>query len=189
MNTQLSENVKIIKVYNYLVTTNEFIGESDAYTPLGTGLPANSTTLVPPKLNSDQVAVFIGDKWSILTDLRGKIAYSTTNQQPTQIMELGELAEGFTFTAPTSPFDEWNGKKWVKSKEKEKQHAIDEAQSQKSSQMADSNEAISMLNDAIELDIATDEEKELLRKWKTYRVLLSRIDPTQAPDIDWPVAP
>ncbi|WP_161598542.1 tail fiber assembly protein, partial [Yersinia bercovieri] len=25
--------------------------------------------------------------------------------------------------------------------------------------------------------------------WKTYRVLLNRIDTSKAPDIEWPVAP
>ena len=43
MNIRLSEEVNIIKVYNYLSTTGEFIGESDAYIPTGTGIPANST--------------------------------------------------------------------------------------------------------------------------------------------------
>ena len=186
---EFSAKPQIIKVFNFTDITKEFIGPSDAYIAPNTGIPALCTDIAPPETKSDEVAAFIDGQWSVLSDFRGKVAYSTANQQPTQIMELGELAEGFTFIAPTSPFDEWNGKKWVKSKEKEKQHAVDEAQSQKSRQMSVSNDAISMLNDAVEIEIATDEEKELFKKWKTYRVLLSRIDTAQAPNIDWPVAP
>lgn len=36
--------------------------------------------------------------------------------------------------------------------------------------------AIAPLQDAVDLDIATDEEITLLKEWKKYRVLLNRID-------------
>ncbi|PVZ86695.1 phage tail protein [Serratia sp. S1B] len=49
--------------------------------------------------------------------------------------------------------------------------------------------AISPLQDAVDLGIATGKETGQLKAWKTYRVLLSRIDTSTAPDIDWPVAP
>ncbi|MBP2856114.1 tail fiber assembly protein [Dickeya oryzae] len=42
---------------------------------------------------------------------------------------------------------------------------------------------------ADELGIATDIEKSALPEWKRYLVLLSRIDTTTAPDIDWPELP
>ncbi|WP_409325412.1 tail fiber assembly protein [Serratia liquefaciens] len=45
------------------------------------------------------------------------------------------------------------------------------------------------MEDAVELKMATKEEKVQLTAWKTYRVLLSRVDPDQAPDITWPVRP
>ncbi|KAB8309596.1 tail fiber assembly protein, partial [Rouxiella chamberiensis] len=47
----------------------------------------------------------------------------------------------------------------------------------------------SPLQDAKELDIATDDELSQLREWMLYRVQLSRIDPTLAPDIIWPEIP
>ncbi|MGO3395554.1 MAG: tail fiber assembly protein [Serratia proteamaculans] len=37
--------------------------------------------------------------------------------------------------------------------------------------------------------MATDEEKERLTAWKSYRVLLSRTDTDKAPDIEWPASP
>lgn len=49
--------------------------------------------------------------------------------------------------------------------------------------------AIAPLQDAVDLDMATEDETTLLAAWRKYRVLLSRIDASTAPDIVWPVAP
>ncbi|EMB2349900.1 tail fiber assembly protein [Serratia marcescens] len=48
---------------------------------------------------------------------------------------------------------------------------------------------IETLNDATDLGMASEEELRLLTRWKTYRVLLNRVDPEAAPDIDWPQPP
>lgn len=50
-------------------------------------------------------------------------------------------------------------------------------------------DAINPLQDAVDLGIATDEEKRLLPLWKKYRVDVSRVDVSQAPDVPWPVTP
>ncbi|EEW3724042.1 tail fiber assembly protein [Escherichia coli] len=39
------------------------------------------------------------------------------------------------------------------------------------------------------MEIATEEEKALLAAWKTYRVLLNRVDTSTVPDIEWPEEP
>lgn len=49
--------------------------------------------------------------------------------------------------------------------------------------------AIAPLQDAIDLDIASDAERDALQAWKKYRVEINRVDPNNAPDIDWPEAP
>ncbi len=51
------------------------------------------------------------------------------------------------------------------------------------------SEHIAPLQDAVDLEIATEEEASLLTAWKKYRVLLNRIDTSTAPDIDWPTIP
>ena len=53
----MSEHPQTIKIYNLLAGTNEFIGESDAYIPPHTGLPANSTDIAPPDIPAGFVAV------------------------------------------------------------------------------------------------------------------------------------
>ncbi|EMP4585213.1 tail fiber assembly protein [Enterobacter hormaechei] len=45
------------------------------------------------------------------------------------------------------------------------------------------------LQDAVDLDMATDEEKSRYDTWRKYRVLLTRVDTSQAPDINWPDPP
>ncbi|QIC17843.1 tail fiber assembly protein [Providencia vermicola] len=70
-----------------------------------------------------------------------------------------------------------------------KDQLIAEAEQQKQSLLAESNNAIAPLQDAVDLDIATDEEIALLKEWKKYRVLLNRVDTSLAHDIDWPQKP
>ncbi len=56
---------------------------------------------------------------------------------------------------------------------------------------ATADAAIAPLQDAVDIDEATDDETALLTAWKKYRVLLNRV-PAQAgypTTIDWPVAP
>ncbi|WP_436882779.1 tail fiber assembly protein [Enterobacter asburiae] len=50
-------------------------------------------------------------------------------------------------------------------------------------------EKIAILQDAVDLNMATEDEKFLLIEWKKYRVLLTRIKPEDAPNIEWPVKP
>ncbi|MBF7993414.1 tail fiber assembly protein [Rahnella laticis] len=49
--------------------------------------------------------------------------------------------------------------------------------------------ALSVLQDASDLGIATEAETASLMAWKKYRVLLNRVDAASAPDISWPEVP
>ncbi|MGN5575895.1 tail fiber assembly protein [Enterobacter sp. Lyrl_3] len=55
--------------------------------------------------------------------------------------------------------------------------------------LKEAKDKIAILQDAVDLNMATEDEKFLLIEWKKYRVLLTRIKPEDAPDIDWPVKP
>ncbi|EKS73149.1 hypothetical protein BURK_001740 [Burkholderia sp. SJ98] len=50
------------------------------------------------------------------------------------------------------------------------------------------SQRVAPLQDAVDLDEATDVETALLKQWKQYRVAVNRIDLTQADPV-WPVAP
>ncbi|HCQ7009052.1 tail fiber assembly protein [Enterobacter hormaechei] len=55
--------------------------------------------------------------------------------------------------------------------------------------MKEANARILPLQDAFDLGLDTDEEKQLLLAWKKYRVLLSRVDTGKVPEIEWPDKP
>lgn len=63
------------------------------------------------------------------------------------------------------------------------------AESQKLYLMSQAATAIAPLQDAVDLDMATDAEKSALTEWRKYRVLLNRVDCFTAPDIQWPEQP
>lgn len=53
----------------------------------------------------------------------------------------------------------------------------------------DASLTISVLQDAVDLGMATESEVEQLRLWKTYRIRLSRLSTATAPEIEWPDPP
>ncbi len=171
--------------------TNEFIGEGDAYIPPHTGLPANSTYIAPPDIPAGFVAVFNSDEasWHLVEDHRGKTVYDVASGDALFISELGSLPENVTWLSPEGEFQKWNGTAWVKDTEAEKLFRIREAEETKNSLMQVASEHIAPLQDAVDLEIATEEETSLLEAWKKYRVLLNRVNTTTAPDIEWPTVP
>ncbi|PHM65616.1 tail fiber assembly protein [Xenorhabdus sp. KJ12.1] len=70
-----------------------------------------------------------------------------------------------------------------------KDELIIQAQEQKRRLLNKTNETISPLQDAVELNIATEKELKTLAEWKKYRVMLNRIDCTIIPNIEWPEQP
>ncbi|QXG55972.1 tail fiber assembly protein [Pantoea jilinensis] len=63
------------------------------------------------------------------------------------------------------------------------------AASEKAKLLALATIAIDPLQDAADLEIATDKEAASLKAWNTYRVMVNRIDTSKAPNIEWPKAP
>ncbi|HAS1002157.1 TPA: tail fiber assembly protein [Enterobacter cloacae] len=66
---------------------------------------------------------------------------------------------------------------------------IAKAEATRQSLLAFAAQSIAPLQDAVELDIATDTEIMLLTSWKKYRVLLNRLDVSTAPEVSWPEVP
>lgn len=70
-----------------------------------------------------------------------------------------------------------------------KEESVADAEQTKSSLLAQATMMIDPLQDAVDLDIATDEEIASLKEWKKYRVMVNRVDTSTAPDINWPEKP
>ncbi|MEY0233517.1 tail fiber assembly protein [Providencia manganoxydans] len=62
-------------------------------------------------------------------------------------------------------------------------------ESKKQVLLSEATNMIAPLQDAVELEIATDEEISLLKQWKKYRVFLNRINTSSELDNDWPHKP
>lgn len=188
---EMSDDAQTIKVYNFLADTKEYIGVSDCYIPAGTGLPAYCTNIEAPEAVEGCVACFDIDKqvWIQNEDHRSTLIYDKVTTQVRVIELLGPLPDGYTTAKPDGDFVKWDGEKWVNDIEAENEALLQQARAKKAQLIRDADSIINTLTDAIELDMATEAEKLKLTEWKTYRVLLSRIDCTIPADIDWPAIP
>jgi hypothetical protein len=115
---------------------------------------------------------------------RGNIyAVSMFSPEGMSVAEISEkLPEGFSIRRGEWVFD---GKKVVP-RTWSKKELIAQAQKIKSALLDEAADAIAPLQDAADTEMATAEELQQLREWKTYRVLLSRVDVSAAPDVRWP---
>lgn len=185
---KLNDTDRIITIYNLSSSTNEFIGQGDGFIPANTGLPAYSTDIVPPLEKDGFVAVFDfeSEKWSLVEDHRGKTVYDIHTGQATTISQIGKLPDDVVSVAPEGHLVKWDGEKWIHDADAEKIAQITQATQQKESLLALAASKIAPLQDAVDLDIAIEDEVALLRMWKKYRVLLNRIKTEDAPNIKWP---
>ncbi|EMY5092933.1 tail fiber assembly protein [Salmonella enterica] len=190
MTFKMSSKAQTIKVYNLRSDTNEFIGAGDAYIPPHTGLPANCTDIAPPDIPDSHIAVFDAETetWRLHENHRGETVYDTTTGNQVYISELGPLPENVTSVSPDGEYQKWDGKAkvWVKDEAAETAARLREAEGTKSRLLQMASEKIAPLQDAVDLDIATDDEKAQLDEWKKYRVLVNRVDISKT---DWPEQP
>lgn len=66
---------------------------------------------------------------------------------------------------------------------------VTEAKREKQELLTYANTQIEILKDAVDLGMATEDEKSLLLAWREYRVTLIRVDTSEAPDLIWPDSP
>lgn len=181
-----------LTTYNSDTITREYTGARQDYIQVGVGLAAGAYTDTPALPKEDDKAIrrtADGSAWEIVPDYRGHTAYSTESGESQPVTDIGELPATLTFLAPATPYDKWDGSKWVTDKAAQHVAEVAAAEAKKSQLLSESATVISPLQDAVDTDMATDKEKERLTAWKSYRVLLSRVDTDKAPDIVWPDKP
>ena len=177
-----------IVVYN-VDDKGEFLQATYQYLPIGVGLPANAYLEAPQSVKDNQAIIHDGQQWTYPKDLRGTKIYSIETGAETILQEVGEIPDGFTELKPTSEFDSWDGKKWQFDKNKQYQYEVNQASIKKNQFLAEAALQLSYLQDAVDSQIATEQEAQLLVEWKKYRVLVNRIDIELAPNIEWPNQP
>lgn len=181
-----------IKVYIADPQTREYLNASmeniyfDVSVSAGAYIDAPE---LPTKAGFAVVRSEDGSKWEIVTDNRGKTAYSTETRQPMEIDFIGELPSNLTLLVPKTEFDVWNGKKWVTDTDAQKAMLVEQAEQEKTQRLEEAEQNILMLERKVRLEMATDNEKSLLTQWEIYSIKVTDIDTSLVPDIDWPEKP
>ncbi|BBS91716.1 tail assembly chaperone [Klebsiella sp. WP7-S18-CRE-02] len=78
---------------------------------------------------------------------------------------------------------------WVDAPEVSHDELVAQAENKRSVLRIRSESEIEWRQDAVDAEIATEDEATALFEWKKYRVLLMRVDTSKAPDIEWPTLP
>ncbi|MGW1372544.1 tail fiber assembly protein [Providencia hangzhouensis] len=180
------------KIYQFNHDSREYMGTQLVFVLKSFGIPADSCLDEPTlPVNSDIAIVrsVDNDSWLHVSDHRGKTAYSTETRQPIEIDFIGDLPDTLTLLEPKTEFDKWNGKKWVTDTEAQKAMLVEQAEQEKTQRLEEAEQNILMLERKVRLEMATDEETELLKQWEIYSIKASDIDTSIAPDIDWPEKP
>ncbi|EID2652972.1 tail fiber assembly protein [Escherichia coli] len=178
-------------VFNYDGITNEFLSQAIEFLPVGLSLPANACTDKPLSAKKGYV-VCRNSKltgWEYRVDHRGETVWSTKTGESQKITAPGDYPADTTLYEPATPYDKWNGERWVTDEAAQQVAEIASANTTKAALIKSASEQIEPLQDAVDLDMATDEEKARFNEWRKYRVLLTRVDTSTAPAITWPEAP
>ncbi|MBS9425690.1 tail fiber assembly protein [Photorhabdus caribbeanensis] len=120
--------------------------------------------------------------------------YIASGSLPDDIIEVG-LDIYQEYAANNAPEGKYriageNGlPEWVDIPPPTKEELQQYVESKKQQFILEASQQIAPLQDAVDLGIATKEEEVALLAWKKYRVMLNRIDISQATDIEWPEQP
>ncbi|MDF8758420.1 tail fiber assembly protein [Escherichia coli] len=181
-----------ITVYNYNGETMEFTSASLEYLPVGVGVPGNSCVDAPISKKDGFAVCRTADLtgWEYVADHRGETVYSTATGKPVTISQLGEYPEGTTTIAPLTPFDKWDGKKWVTDTEAQHSAAVDAAEVQRQSLINTAMASISLIQLKLQAGRKLMQaETTRLNTVLDYIDAVTVTDTSTAPDVIWPELP
>ncbi|EFN7638989.1 tail fiber assembly protein [Escherichia coli] len=181
-----------ITVYNYNGETREYISSSFEYLPVGVGVPANSCVDAPGskkdgfaiRRNADSTG------WEYVADHRGETVYSTKTGESKEITAPGDYPENTTTIAPLTPYDKWDGEKWVTDTEAQHSAAVDAAEAQRQSLIDAAMASISLIQLKLQAGRKlTQAETTRLNAVLDYIDAVTATDTSTAPDVIWPELP
>ncbi|AIR06347.1 tail assembly protein [Cedecea neteri] len=188
---QIATTPGTIIVYNYTSKTREYLSSSVEYLAVGLGLPAYSCIDAPPVLKDGVVVCRTEDfsAWEYVDDHRGDMVYSKKTGQPRIISMLGGYPLNMTLDAPITPYDKWDGEKWVTDIAAQKAGDISEAELKRQAFLSEANRVTADWRTELTLGIISSADKEMLTAWMEYTKAVKAINTSTAPDIEWPIAP
>ncbi|EFB1597578.1 tail fiber assembly protein, partial [Escherichia coli] len=167
------------RVFYYDPITREYAGWSDEYIHVGVSMPGNSTDIDPGEDIAGKVAVFTDGVWKLEEDHRGQTVWSTADGSTAAVDYIGVIRDGFTEIEPTTPYDKWDGEKWVT--DIDSLHAADTAsnEAKKTALINEATQFIAPLADAKEGGYIDDADIPVLTAWQKYRYALTKVDPSK----------
>ncbi|HCP6280498.1 TPA: tail fiber assembly protein [Escherichia coli] len=181
-----------ITVYNYDGETREYISTSTEYLALGVGIPACSC-LDAPGIHKAGYAICRSvdlNSWEYVPDHRGEIVYITETGGSKEITVPGDYPEKTTTIAPLTPYDKWDGEKWVTDTEAQHRAAVDMAETQRQSLIDAAMVSISLIQLKLQAGRKlTQAENTRLNAVLDYTDAVMATDTSTAPDVIWPVPP
>lgn len=181
-------------VYNYDPRTRIYTGASQAdESPLEPGvylIPAHATTIELPTVAEGKVARWrVDDRmWEVIPDVRG--TWYDADGRAVQIDDLDADVFGLTREAPPDATYKLVNGKWEQCPDKVAAAKKADMDAEVAAGMAEANLKIAVLQDAVDLEMATAEEEAALKSWRRYRVLLSRLQAdAKYPNVTLPQRP
>ena len=153
-------------------------------------VPAQAAPDAPPEIPSGMLARRLPDDsgWELVADTLG-VWYDATGSQ-VRIDSLDVDVSALTREAPLDRTSMRVDGAWVPDPAKVAAAAKVSADAAVSAGMAEAARQIAVLQDAVDLGIATQAESEAFTAWRTHRVLLSRLKSDPAyPNVAFPVQP
>ncbi|EGL7777558.1 tail fiber assembly protein [Escherichia coli] len=181
-----------ITVYNYDSETQEYISASTEYLAIGVGIPAYSCLDAPGTYKVGYAICRSANfnSWEYVPDHRGEIVYSTKTGESKEITAPGDYPENTTTIAPLTPYDKWDGEKWVTDTEARHSAAVDAAEAQRQSLIDAAIASISLIQLKLQAGRKLMQaETTRLNAVLDYIDAVTATDTSTAPDIIWPAFP
>ena len=181
-----------IAVYCYHGYTLEYISTSNEYLAVGVGIPAYSC-LDAPGTHKAGYAICRSaglNSWEYVPDHRGEIVYGTETGESKEITALGDFPENTTTIAPLTPYDKWDGEKWVTDTETQHRAAVETAETQRQSLIDTAMASISLIQLKLQAGRKLMQtETTQLNAVLDYIDAVTATDTSTAPDVIWPEPP
>ncbi|MCV5253749.1 tail fiber assembly protein [Escherichia coli] len=181
-----------ITVYNFDAETKEYLSTSTEYLVVGVGIPAYSCLDAPGTYKAGYTICRSADlkSWEYMPDHRGEIVFSTETGESKEITAPGDYPENTTTIAPLTPFDKWDGEKWVTDTEAQHSAALDAAEAKRQALIDAAMASISLIQLKLQAGRKlTQAENTRLNAVLDYIDAVTATDTSTAPDVIWPELP
>ncbi|OUE72433.1 hypothetical protein AZ006_000592 [Citrobacter freundii] len=186
----LATEAGLIRCFYYDAITMEYSGWSDEFIHTGVSMPGNTTDIDPGDEIAGKVAVFTDGVWRLEEDHRGESVWSANDGRAAIVDYIGEIKPDFTTMSPSTPFDIWDGSKWVTDTEAQHESAIMQAENERQRLLKHADAVMLDWRTELMLGEISDANRAKLSAWQAYKNEVKAVDVTINPEnVNYPVPP